>query len=267
MGVVLTACGSSTPSSTTSTAAGSPTASGPTTTGSSTALGPATTSSPTTSGLAAANPPAVTGATDVKVEPVIGPGSAPPPTSLETKDLVVGTGPAAVASSTVDVFYVGANYTNGKVFDDTPWRQRQAAPFPLSGVVPGFGQGIVGMKVGGRREIVIPARARLRRHRRLPGRLSQRDARVRRRPHVGEVGVVTGATESRVDAIVASGTGALRCRRKGRRRCVRRVDSVRARRRAPRLSGASPRRGDCPPPRRRCARVGAPSRCARRSWR
>jgi FKBP-type peptidyl-prolyl cis-trans isomerase len=155
MGVVLAACGSSTPSSTTSTAAGSPTASGPTTTGSSTAL-PATTAGPTPSGLAAANPPAVAGATDVKVEPVIGPGSAPPPTSLETKDLVVGTGPAAVASSTVDVFYVGANYTTGKVFDDTPWREHQATPFPLSGVVPGFGQGIVGMKVGGRREIVIP---------------------------------------------------------------------------------------------------------------
>ncbi|HLN41763.1 MAG TPA: FKBP-type peptidyl-prolyl cis-trans isomerase [Acidimicrobiales bacterium] len=155
MGVVLAACGSSTPSSTTSTAAGSPTASGPTTTGSSTAL-PATTAGPTPSGLAAANPPAVAGATDVKVEPVIGSGSAPPPTSLETKDLVVGTGPAAVASSTVDVFYVGANYTNGKVFDDTPWREHQATPFPLSGVVPGFGQGIVGMKVGGRREIVIP---------------------------------------------------------------------------------------------------------------
>jgi len=98
----------------------------------------------------------VTGATDLKVEPVIGPGSPPPPTGLETKDLVVGTGKAAVASSTVDVFYVGADYTNGKVFDDTPWKEHQATPFPLSGVVPGFGQGIVGMKVGGRREIVIP---------------------------------------------------------------------------------------------------------------
>jgi peptidylprolyl isomerase len=89
-------------------------------------------------------------------EPVIGPGTPPPPTSHETKDLVVGTGKAAVASSTVDVNYVGANYKNGKVFDDSPWRNGQAAPFPLSGVVPGFAQGIVGMKVGGRREIVIP---------------------------------------------------------------------------------------------------------------
>ncbi len=152
LAVVLTACGSSTPASTTSTASGSPTASGPSTTTS-----PATTGGPTTSsGLAAANPPTVTGATDLKAEPVIGPGSPPPPTSLEIKDLVVGTGATAVASSTVDVFYVGADYTNGKVFDDTPWKAHQATPFPLSGVVPGFGQGIVGMKVGGRREIVIP---------------------------------------------------------------------------------------------------------------
>ena len=99
----------------------------------------------------------MTGATNLNTEPVIGPGSAPSPGSLETKDLVVGTGQAAVASSTVTVFYVGANYTNGKVFDDTPWRQHQPTPFPLSGVVPGFAQGIVGMKVGGRREIVIPS--------------------------------------------------------------------------------------------------------------
>jgi len=152
MALVLTACGSSTPSTTASTESGSPTASGAGPT-----VGPTTTGSPTgSSGLGAANPPAVNGATDLKAEPVIDPGSSPPPTTLETKDLVVGTGATAVASNTVDVFYVGADYTNGKVFDDTPWKQGQATPFPLSGVVPGFAQGIVGMKVGGRREIVIP---------------------------------------------------------------------------------------------------------------
>jgi peptidylprolyl isomerase len=94
--------------------------------------------------------------TDLKKEPVIGPGAPPPPTSLENKDLVLGTGSAAVASSTVTVNYVGVNYTTGKVFDDMPWKSGQPAPFPLNGVVPGFAQGIVGMKVGGRREIVIP---------------------------------------------------------------------------------------------------------------
>ena len=54
------------------------------------------------------------------------------------------------------MYYVGVDYTNGKVFDDSPWKSGQPVPFPLSGVVPGFAQGIEGMKVGGRREIVIP---------------------------------------------------------------------------------------------------------------
>jgi peptidylprolyl isomerase len=146
VGLLLAGCGSSTPSSATSTTSGSPTASGSPTSGSPT----------TSSGLSAANPPAVAGPTDLRKEPVIGPGTPPPPTSLETKDLVVGSGKPAVASSTVTVNYVGANYTTGKVFDDSPWKSGQPTPFPLSGVVPGFAQGIVGMKVGGRREIVIP---------------------------------------------------------------------------------------------------------------
>jgi peptidylprolyl isomerase len=144
-GLALGACGSSTPSSS-STTSGSPTASG----------SPGTTTT-TSSALPAADPPTVSGATDLKTEPVIGPGSSPAPSALQTKDLVVGTGATAVASSTVLVNYVGAAYTTGKVFDDTPWKQGQPTSFPLNGVVPGFAQGIVGMKVGGRREIVIPS--------------------------------------------------------------------------------------------------------------
>jgi FKBP-type peptidyl-prolyl cis-trans isomerase len=146
--LVLGACGSSTPAaSSTSATSGSPTASGG---GSSPA-----TSAPAASSAPAANPPAVSGATDLKTEPVIGPGTAPAPTSLETKDLVVGTGKTAAASDTVQVQYVGADYTNGKDFDSS-WSRGQPSSFPLNGVVPGFAQGIVGMKVGGRREIVIP---------------------------------------------------------------------------------------------------------------
>ncbi len=133
VGCLLAACGSSGPSATT-------------TTGGSAATAPGT-----------AQLPAVAGATDLNKEPVISPGSQPPPTSLQTRDLVVGTGTAAVASSTVSVRYVGADYANGQVFDDSPWKSGQPTPFALSGVVPGFGQGIVGMKVGGRREIVIPS--------------------------------------------------------------------------------------------------------------
>ena len=143
-GLVLGVCGSST-SPPASTGAKSPTAPG----------NPGA-SAPTTPSIPAANPPTVAAPTDVKTEPVIGPGTTPPPTSLETKDLVVGTGKTAVASDTVSVYYVGVDYTNGKIFDDSPWKSGAPAPFVLSQVVPGFAQGIVGMKVGGRREIVIP---------------------------------------------------------------------------------------------------------------
>lgn len=100
--------------------------------------------------------PAVDDATDLKKAPVIQPGAGTPETTLVTHDLVVGTGAAAVATSTVKIQYVGALYPTGKVFDATWTGGGKPATFPLNQVVPGFAQGIVGMKIGGRREIVIP---------------------------------------------------------------------------------------------------------------
>jgi peptidylprolyl isomerase len=96
-------------------------------------------------------------ATDLKKKPKISKGSGKAPDNLLIRDLVVGTGQAAVASDSVNVQYVGVLYVNGKEFDSSWSRGPQPANFPLSGVVPGFAGGIVGMKVGGRREIVIPA--------------------------------------------------------------------------------------------------------------
>jgi peptidylprolyl isomerase len=145
--LLVVACGSTTPSTSKSTLSGSPTASGP-----------KTTAGPSTPTGGAGTVPAVAQATNRMVEPVISAGSMPPPTSLQTVDLVVGTGAPATATSTVKINYVGADYATGKDFDRSTWMTRQAATFPLQGVVPGFSQGIVGMKVGGRREIVIPPR-------------------------------------------------------------------------------------------------------------
>jgi len=99
--------------------------------------------------------PTVGNASDLKAKPQIGAGTAPKPGQLVVKDLVVGTGAGATPSSTVRVQYVGVNYDNGKEFDSS-WSRGQPADFPLNGVIPGFSQGIVGMKVGGRRELVIP---------------------------------------------------------------------------------------------------------------
>ncbi len=93
--------------------------------------------------------------TNLSKEPLPAPDRATPPSTLLRKDLVVGKGAVATASSTVVVRYVGASYSTGKVFDGSTW-QSGPATFALANLVPGFAQGVTGMKVGGRREIVIP---------------------------------------------------------------------------------------------------------------
>src|SRR5438045_1428876 len=64
---------------------------------------------------------------------------------------------AARPGDTVTVQYVGANYKGGKQFDAS-WDRGQPFTFPLGGgqVIPGWDKGVVGMKVGGRRELIIP---------------------------------------------------------------------------------------------------------------
>jgi peptidylprolyl isomerase len=91
-------------------------------------------------------------------EPTVTPPTAPAPSKLVTKDLIVGTGPEAKAGEQVTVNYVGVLYKGGKVFDAS-WKRNETFPFVLGKgqVIPGWDQGIVGMKVGGRRELIIPA--------------------------------------------------------------------------------------------------------------
>lgn len=79
----------------------------------------------------------------------------PPPTELVSKDLQVGTGATVEASSTITVDYIGVSCSTGKIFD-TSYGQ-QPATFPLSGVIPGWQQGLPGMKVGGARLLGIPS--------------------------------------------------------------------------------------------------------------
>lgn len=102
--------------------------------------------------------PVVLHAKTLKDEPVIRADKAKPPTKVLTKNLVEGTGTAATATSTVTVKYVGANYKTGRDFTQATWQAGKATSFTLHGVVPGFSAGLVGMKVGGRREIVIPSK-------------------------------------------------------------------------------------------------------------
>ena len=70
-------------------------------------------------------------------------------------DLCAGKGAVVAANATVTAHYVGAQLSDGAVFDSS-WERGEAATFPLSGVIAGWSQGLPGMKVGGRRVLVIP---------------------------------------------------------------------------------------------------------------
>jgi peptidylprolyl isomerase len=116
-----------------------------------TATTSATTSTTTTSTSTTPLPAAL------KTKPKVVPPSGPPPKKLVIKDLIKGTGPVATAASTVTVQYVGILYKSGKQFDAS-WNDGSGQPtsLPLSGVIKGWEQGIPGMRVGGRRELIIP---------------------------------------------------------------------------------------------------------------
>jgi peptidylprolyl isomerase len=94
----------------------------------------------------------------LSTEPKVTPPSAPAPTKLVTKDLIVGTGAEAKAGAMVTVNYVGVLYKTGKVFNAS-WETKEPFSFTLGKgqVIKGWEEGIPGMKVGGRRELIIPA--------------------------------------------------------------------------------------------------------------
>ncbi|WP_029110270.1 FKBP-type peptidyl-prolyl cis-trans isomerase [Mycobacterium sp. URHD0025] len=79
----------------------------------------------------------------------------PAPADLVITDLVVGDGPEAVPGGTVEVHYVGVEYDSGEEFDSS-WNRGESIEFPLRGLIQGWQDGIPGMRVGGRRQLVIP---------------------------------------------------------------------------------------------------------------
>lgn len=85
---------------------------------------------------------------------VVPPG--PPPTQLESADLRVGTGPAATAGDQVTVQYVLATYSTRKVIQSSWTSQPFQFTLGEGQVIPGWDKGVVGMRVGGRRELIIP---------------------------------------------------------------------------------------------------------------
>ena len=80
-----------------------------------------------------------------------------PPTELVVEDITLGDGTEATAGSTVSAHYVGVAHSTGEEFDAS-WNRGAPLDFPLGAgrVIRGWDDGIAGMKVGGRRKLVIP---------------------------------------------------------------------------------------------------------------
>ena len=95
-------------------------------------------------------------AADDKPHVYVPPGEAPP-VELVIDDLEEGDGDEATAGSTVEVHYVGVSWSTRKQFDAS-WDRGDTFSFGLGAgqVIPGWDQGVAGMKVGGRRRLVIP---------------------------------------------------------------------------------------------------------------
>ncbi|MFI2781331.1 FKBP-type peptidyl-prolyl cis-trans isomerase [Streptomyces sp. ALB3] len=83
----------------------------------------------------------------------------PVPTELTIRDLVVGDGPEAQPGRVVQVHYVGVTFASGREFDSS-WERDRPFKFAVGGgkVIKGWDRGVRGMKVGGRREIIVPPR-------------------------------------------------------------------------------------------------------------
>lgn len=93
----------------------------------------------------------------MSTKPVVTVPDGPPPVTLQIEDLLEGTGATATSGQKVTVQYVGVSYSTRQQFDAS-WDRGQPFSFPLGGgrVIKGWDQGVAGMKVGGRRQLVIP---------------------------------------------------------------------------------------------------------------
>jgi peptidylprolyl isomerase len=85
------------------------------------------------------------------------PAGETPPAQLEIEDIEVGDGAEATAGQQVEVHYVGVSWRTRKQFDAS-WDRGDTFSFGLGQgqVIKGWDDGVAGMKVGGRRRIVIP---------------------------------------------------------------------------------------------------------------
>jgi len=94
----------------------------------------------------------------VSEKPFVDPHLGPAPDDLLIEEITVGTGAEAKPGDTAVVHYVGVGVSSGEEFDAS-WNRGDTFSFPLGAghVIMGWDQGVVGMRIGGRRRLVIPA--------------------------------------------------------------------------------------------------------------
>lgn len=93
--------------------------------------------------------------TNPSSKPEVDAPTGPAPQELAIRDIVAGDGAEAVPGARVTVHYLGVEFDSGEEFDSS-WNRGESIQFPLQGLIKGWQDGIPGMKVGGRRELVIP---------------------------------------------------------------------------------------------------------------
>lgn len=91
-------------------------------------------------------------------KPLVAPHLGPAPDDLLVEEIIVGCGALATSGQNVVVHYVGVGASSGEQFDAS-WDRDEPFTFALGAgyVIKGWDEGVAGMRVGGRRRLVIPA--------------------------------------------------------------------------------------------------------------
>jgi FKBP-type peptidyl-prolyl cis-trans isomerase len=99
------------------------------------------------------------GEADINTKPKVPKGSGSPPTTLKAETLIAGNGAEIKSGQQATVNYVGVLFKDGKEFDSSWGKGKQPFQFALGSgqVIPGWDEGVLGMKVGERRRLTIPA--------------------------------------------------------------------------------------------------------------
>ena len=99
------------------------------------------------------------GEADINTKPTVPKGTGAAPTDLKAETLIAGSGAEIKSGQQATVNYVGVLFKTGKEFDASWGKGKQPFQFAVGtgAVIPGWDQGVIGMKIGERRRLTIPA--------------------------------------------------------------------------------------------------------------